>query len=121
MMKLRYVSAPVVLLAAGLAIAAGGAASASTIQASRCDRAAYAAALAAWKESGRVPLAEVNIYYQRAANDLRKAHDPAYRTAITDLTYLASLPDSGDTPAQIKKAVADYTALNSFFKTPGQS
>jgi hypothetical protein len=47
--------------------------------------------------------------------------DRVYRTAISELTYLASLPDSGDTPAQIKKAEADHAALNSFFKTLGQS
>ena len=79
----------------------------------------FAAALAAWKQGSQVDLADLNRYLSQAASDLRQAADPGYDTAISQLTYLASLPDSNDTPAQIANAQADDKALDAFFATPG--
>ena len=139
-MKLSFVSAPGVLLAISLTVAACGssdgshatasaAASAapsaapavsSVAPASTPGQGALAAARNVWKHAAQAPLAMVNTYYMQAASDLRKADDPSYRTAISELTYLANLPDSNDTSAQQATAETDQTALDSFFGTPGQ-
>ncbi|HEY4463074.1 MAG TPA: hypothetical protein VGN41_10470 [Streptosporangiaceae bacterium] len=61
----------------------------------------------------------MNSYLFRAADDLRASSRPGYRPAINDLTYLAQLPLTNDTPAQQAQAHADLQALDSFFGTPG--
>lgn len=40
-------------------------------------------------------------------------------TQIAELKQLASLPPTGDTPAQVAEGQADVTALDKFFNTPG--
>jgi hypothetical protein len=40
-------------------------------------------------------------------------------TQIAELNQLASLPPTGDTPAQTAEAQADVAALDTFFNTPG--
>ena len=79
----------------------------------------FAAAQAAWKQGSQVDLAQLNEYLSQAASDLRQAGDPSYDTAISQLTYLAGLPDSNDTPTQIANAQTDDKALDTFFGTPG--
>lgn len=70
--------------------------------------------------ASKVPLAEVNKYFSKAASDLRPAAAgrPSYSQAASELTYLASLPDSGDTAAQVAQSRVDAKALDSFFGTP---
>jgi hypothetical protein len=80
---------------------------------------AFASALADWKLAASVSAAEMNNYLRRAAADLRASGRSSYGPAINDLTYLAQLPLTNDTPAQQAKAHADVQALDSFFGTPG--
>jgi hypothetical protein len=40
-------------------------------------------------------------------------------TQIAELNQLASLPPTGDTPAQRAQGQADVSALDNFFNTPG--
>jgi hypothetical protein len=61
----------------------------------------------------------MNNYLLRAADDLRASGHSSYDTVINDLTYLAHLPVTNDTPAQQAKAHSDVQALDSFFGTPG--
>jgi hypothetical protein len=61
----------------------------------------------------------MNMYFQQAADDLRGSGDPGYDTAINELTYLAHLPATNDTPTQQANAQSDTRALDSFFGTPG--
>lgn len=139
-MKLSFFSVPGVLLAISLTVGACGSsdgshatastaasaasstasAASSATPASTSGQGALAAARNLWKQSAQAPLAMVNTYYMQAASDLRKADDPSYRTAISELTYLGDLPDSNDTSAQQATAESDQTALDSFFGTPGQ-
>jgi hypothetical protein len=55
----------------------------------------------------------------QAAKDLRSANDTSYNTAISQLTYLATVPDSNVPAAQQAKAESDAKALDTFFGTPG--
>jgi hypothetical protein len=55
----------------------------------------------------------------RAADDLRASGGSGYGTAISELTYLAQLPATNDTPAQQAQGRTDVQALDSFFGTPG--
>jgi hypothetical protein len=61
----------------------------------------------------------MNTYLRQAADDLQAAGDSSYETAIAELTYLAHLPATNDTPAQLAQAQSDVQALDSFFGTPG--
>jgi hypothetical protein len=79
----------------------------------------FADALTAWKQAWQGPLATMNTYLTQAAGDLRRAGDPGYDTAISQLAYLASLPDTDATPTQQAGAQADGKALDAFFGTPG--
>jgi hypothetical protein len=82
-------------------------------------QAGFASALAAWKSAAAAPAATMNTYLQRAADDLRASGNSSYKTATTELTYLAQLPATNDTPAQQAKARSYVQALDSFFGTPG--
>jgi hypothetical protein len=55
----------------------------------------------------------------KAAGDLRGSGSSSYGAAISDLTYLASLPATNVPSAQEAKAQADVKALDRFFGTPG--
>ena len=79
----------------------------------------FANALADWKLAARASAAEMNKYLIRAAGDLRASGRSSYNTAINDLTYLAHLPATNNTPTQRANAQADVKALDSFFGTPG--
>jgi hypothetical protein len=83
------------------------------------EQAGFASALADWKLAARTSAAEMNNYFLRAADDLRASGRSSYGPAINDLSYLAQLPATNDTPAQQAKAQADVRALDSFFGTPG--
>lgn len=144
-MRMRYFSIPAVFLATTFAVTAcgspngtgpasgdapaqttsssSGASSSSSPVASGSGsgQAAFAAALAQWKKAAQEPLATMNTYLARAASDLRAANDPRYATAISQLTYLANLPNSNDTARQQATGEKDHKALNSFFGTPGLS
>ncbi|MGH3283362.1 MAG: hypothetical protein ACRDPD_01530 [Streptosporangiaceae bacterium] len=61
----------------------------------------------------------MNEYFQQAADDLRASGYSGYGPAIAELTYLAHLPATNDTPGQQAKARSDVRVLDSFFKTPG--
>lgn len=82
-------------------------------------QAGFASALAAWKNAAAAPAATMNEYLQQAADDLRAAGNPAYGTAIAELTYLAHLPATNDTAAQRANARSDVRALDTFFGTSG--
>jgi hypothetical protein len=61
----------------------------------------------------------MNEYLQQAADDLRASGYSGYGTAIAQLTYLAHLPATNDTPTQQANAHSDVRALDRFFGTPG--
>jgi hypothetical protein len=61
----------------------------------------------------------MNPYLQQAATDLKAAGNSRYNTAISDLTYLASLPANDLSSAQVAQAQADEKYLDNFFGTPG--
>jgi hypothetical protein len=61
----------------------------------------------------------MNVYLLQAANHLRGSGYPGSETAINELTYLAQLPPTDDTPVQKATAQSDVRALDSFFGTPG--
>lgn len=61
--------------------------------------------------------AETDLYLSKAENRLRVGK--VYPTQVAQLAQLIALPENGLTPAQIKTARADITALNGFFGTPG--
>lgn len=77
----------------------------------------YAGALAAWKQSADAAAYDLSRYLLKAADDLRATGNSNYAAATRELKNLASLPETGDTPAQ--QAQADVTALDRFFGTPG--
>jgi hypothetical protein len=78
----------------------------------------YASALAVWKQTPAAAAASASLNFLRAADDLRTG-GADYASAITELTSLASIPETGATSRQQTTAQADVTALNSFFGTPG--
>ncbi|MBO0823895.1 MAG: hypothetical protein J2P27_08560 [Actinobacteria bacterium] len=61
----------------------------------------------------------MNVYLQRAADDLQATGYPGYVTATNELTYLAHLPATNVTSDQRATAHTDVLALDSFFGTPG--
>jgi hypothetical protein len=61
----------------------------------------------------------MNTCLQQAADDLRASGQSSYEAAIRELTYLAHLPATNDTPAEQATARADVQALDTFFGTPG--
>jgi hypothetical protein len=104
--------------AAATAVPATSAGSASSA-ASAGDRSGFASALAAWKAAANAPSATMNDDFQRAADDLRASGGSGYGAAISELTYLASLPATNVPAAQESTAQADVKALDKFFGTPG--
>jgi hypothetical protein len=61
----------------------------------------------------------MNKYLLQAADDLKGSGYPGSATAIDELTYLAQLPPTNDTPTQQANAHTDVKALDTFFGTPG--
>ena len=82
-------------------------------------RSGFDAALAQWKQGANAPLASMGSYFLQAARDLKGTGDASYDTAISQLTYLAHVPDSNATPTQQATAESDAKALDKFFGTPG--
>ena len=82
-------------------------------------QAGFTSALAAWKNAAAANAATMNGYLQQAADDLSASGYSGYGTAIAQLTYLAHLPATNDTPAQQANAHSDVRALDGFFGTPG--
>jgi hypothetical protein len=80
---------------------------------------AFLAARAAWKQAASTSEAEMNIYFIRAADDLRASRDSSYNAAINELVYLINTPLTDVPHARQAKAEADLRALDSFFGTPG--
>ncbi len=74
-----------------------------------------ATALAAWQATANDPAATLDTAYMQVASDLPSSD----ATQIAELKQLASLPPTGDTPAQVAEGQADVTALDKFFNTPG--
>ncbi|MDQ2838758.1 MAG: DUF4232 domain-containing protein [Actinomycetota bacterium] len=70
-----------------------------------------------WIAGAKVASAETNRYLSGAEYWLKVGK--VYPTQVAQLAQLISLPITGLTPAQIKTARADTTALNGFFGTPG--
>ena len=83
------------------------------------QQAGFAAALAIWKQTPLVAAVSAGGYLLRAAADRRAADAAGYAAAIRELTDLASIPETGDTAAQMAQAQADVAALDRFFGTPG--
>ena len=83
------------------------------------ETAGFTSALAAWKNAGAANAATMNEYLEQAANDLRASGYAGYGTAIAQLTYLAQLPATNDSPTQQANAHSDVRALDGFFRTPG--
>jgi hypothetical protein len=82
-------------------------------------QAGFTRALAAWKNAAAANAAIMNEYLQQAADDLRASGYAGYGTAIAQLTYLAQLPNTNDSPTQQANAHSDVRALDGFFGTPG--
>ncbi len=70
-----------------------------------------------WISGSKVSAAETNLYLTKAEDWLKVAK--IYPTQVAQLAQLIALPITGLTPAQIKTARADISALNGFFGTPG--
>lgn len=70
-----------------------------------------------WIQGSKVDAANMNHYFLKAKQELKAAK--IYPTQVKQLAQLASLPNTGLTPKQIKEARADVKALNGFFATPG--
>jgi hypothetical protein len=79
----------------------------------------FDAALAEWKQGASASLATMGTYFLQAASDLKGTGDASYDTAVSQLTYLAHVPDSNATPTQQATAESDAKALDKFFGTPG--
>jgi hypothetical protein len=130
-MRLRYLPVIGILLSAGLTVtacstatgsqhaAAATAASALPPASASPGQAGFTSALAAWKRAASSPAATMSTYLRQAADDLRRSGSSGNDTAISDLTYLAGLPATNATPAQLAKAQSDVRVLDSFFGTPG--
>jgi hypothetical protein len=95
------------------------AASSDSPSASPQSHSAFLAARAAWKQAASTSEAEMNIYFKRAADDLRASRDSSYSAAISELVYLINTPLTDVPHARQVKAEADVRALDSFFGTPG--
>jgi Protein of unknown function (DUF4232) len=76
----------------------------------------FGPAQAYWIAGSKVSSAETNLYLSKAEYWLKVAK--VYPTQVAQLAQLIALPITGLTPAQIKTARADITALDGFFGTP---
>jgi hypothetical protein len=123
------------VLAAALALVLSGCGSAAmstttttttttTTQSAVHASTAFAAARAEWLFAPNVSgSAEQGIPFQNAINDLGLAartgeSTAGVTTAIGELKALLTLPDAMPTAAQRAEYQRDYTALDTFFKTP---
>lgn len=79
----------------------------------------FSKALTAWKAAAAAPTAMMNTYLQQAATDLKASGNSSYNAAISELAYLASLPATGLSSAQVAQAQSDEKELDKFFGTPG--
>lgn len=77
----------------------------------------YGPAQRVWIQGSKVDAADMNYYLRKAEQALKSAR--VYPTQVHQLAQLASLPDTGLTPTQIKLARADVKSLDNFFATPG--
>jgi hypothetical protein len=77
----------------------------------------FGLAQAYWIAGSKVISAYTNLYLSKAEYWLKVAK--VYPTQVAQLAQLIALPITGLTPAQIKTARADTSALNGFFGTPG--
>jgi hypothetical protein len=79
---------------------------------------AFARAQADWVHGATVDSAHQNLVWGQAVTHL-KAAGSTYASQIALLKQLMSIPETGDTPAQIATARKDVKALDSFFGTVG--
>ena len=68
----------------------------------------------AYQQSSILAVAAANL-----AVDAVGVHKAAYHRGVTELHRLASIPETGVTPAQEEEAVASIKELDVFFRTPG--
>src|SRR5581483_5565664 len=103
---------------------------ASVVSATPSSSPGYAGAAKEWRAGASAASYQQGVYWSRGALDLARGLDTdarastltgrsAYTRAITALRALASLPDTGDTPAQQAEAQRDVRLLDAFFGTPG--
>lgn len=87
----------------------------------RSQSSAYAAAKHIWKVTVCRAAYLQGGLWRRAARDLDAARPlpHSYRVAAGWLRTIAGLPETGDTPAQMKLAAKDARRLDKFFHTPG--
>jgi hypothetical protein len=81
--------------------------------------AGFSKALTAWKAAASAPQASLNTYLQQAESDLKESGNSSYDTAVSELSSLASLPNTSLTSAQQAQAHTDSENLDTFFGTPG--
>jgi hypothetical protein len=121
-------SAPAPSTAAGSPSAPAVSASATAVTSSAAKPSAsaqagksvgFSKALTAWKAADAAPVATMNAYLQQAASDLKAAGNPSYDRVISELVYLAGLPATDLTSAQVAQAKSDEKDLDRFFGTPG--
>lgn len=105
--------------ASGSSAQPGSSASPGAQASSGTTSAGFSKALTAWKAAANGPQADLNTYLQQAASDLKESGNASYSTAISELTYLASLPNTSLTSAQQAQAHTDSAKLDTFFGTPG--
>lgn len=85
----------------------------------------FEAARQQWVQGAAALSYQANTYLLQAASDLStptsvgSATAQNYQAAVQQLKMLASLPETGDTPAQIADAHSAIQALNAFFGTQG--
>lgn len=103
----------------GSAPAHPGQGSAHAATSSAAHKAAFAKAQATWKQSATAAAADVDRYLLQAASELKAAGGGGSSAAVKELTNLASIPETGTTPAQQAQARADVAALDRYFGTPG--
>jgi hypothetical protein len=110
-----------VLLPPAVVVGATGGAGATT----HGSRTLVAAAKAQWQKGAASDAAGMGAFWVKAAKDLvqaaalRGSGHGAAATAARQLTQLASLPDTMDTPAQQAEALKDTLALNAYFDLDG--
>lgn len=118
---LRLAASAVLLATACSVLMAKPAASNPTSSAR--ELAAFAAAKREWVRGSRASSYQTSRFLRGCAEDLTRAiaadvdHRDAYHSAVAWLLQLAALPETSDTPAQIRTAHRDLTSLNRFFDT----
>jgi hypothetical protein len=84
----------------------------------------FASAKSEWEQGASAISADQGSYLDQAATDLGDAiaaggNTSGYQMAVQELQQLASLPETGDTAAQMAEAQNDIGNLNTFFGTSG--